>query len=111
MLIKTKKKINLNNLLEDLNMIGENHKLKLMKIKSDSSQKENYSKKSSSVFKIPQLKNKVNVRQVSNSINKQIDHLPNYPVLKDIIKHAKPLSDRGIINNNLKFLKTMSKLN
>jgi hypothetical protein len=91
-------------------MIGDNHRLKLMKIKSSSGQKENYLIKNSSVFKIPQLKNKVNGRQESNSSNKHIDPITSYPVLKEATKNPKSISDRGNVNNSLKFLKTISKI-
>jgi hypothetical protein len=91
-------------------MIGDIHKLKMMKIKSCSGQKENYLNKNPTIFKIPQLKNKVNARQESNSSNKHIDPITSYPILKETLKQPKPISDRVNTNNPLKFLKTISKI-
>lgn len=96
-----------NNVVDDLNHLLMNKKLKFIKIESNSKETGD-SKKSISVVKIPFLKDN-NIIQTSkyqsNSIKRQIDYMPNYPNLRENIKSMNPFSDRGIINNTIKFLR------
>ena len=97
-----------NHLIDDLNRLVENKKLKFRKIENlckDTGE----TKRSISTVKIPFLNEKISIqlgKYESNSIKQQIDNLPNYPLLRENNnKSMKPFSDRGIINNTMKFQK------